>query len=258
MKFTTLMSGSKGNCTYIGSGKTHILVDMGCSLTYLRKALAGLSLAPEDMDAVIITHEHTDHIRGLAMLLKHYGIPIFAPRLTWEKLPCSADFPRQHREILGSKIEIGELELDFFPLSHDASQPIGLVADDGRYRLGLATDTGEITPGLVEKLKGADGLILEANYSPRLLEAGPYPRFLKKRIAGIKGHLSNAQCACCLKQVLSPKTQAVLLAHLSEVNNTPAHALSEVQQGLEGRGCAPFPPLYTAPNRQPHPLLRLA
>ncbi len=255
MKFTTLMSGSKGNCTFISSGKTKILVDMGCSLAYLRKALAGLSLNPQDIDALFITHEHIDHIKGISILLKHYDIPVFASPLTWEHLPFAAELPHFKRRVFKQGLELGCLGISFFKLSHDACQPVGLVFEDAKYKLGLATDTGTLTPGLLKSLKGADGLIIEANYSCRLLEEGPYPQFLKKRIAGIKGHLSNIQCAHCLENSINSKTKAVLLAHLSEVNNTPAQALLEIGSYLKGKAGPPL--LFTAPNRSPHPLIAL-
>ena len=257
MQFTTPMSGSAGNCIYIESGQTKVLVDMGCSLTYLKRALACLHTSPDELQALFITHEHIDHIRGAAVLAQKYHIPVYASPLTWQHLPFAEDLLPECRRVFEYGLQVGELTVDFFKLCHDACQPVGFVFGDGRRRLGIATDTGKITPAILAALHNVDGLVIEANHNEGMLANGPYPSFLKKRIASEYGHLSNRQCAQALAEIVGRATQAVLLAHLSETNNLPHLAISEIEQavalGQEGGHLQ----LTVAPNREPHPLITL-
>lgn len=256
MEFTTLVSGSTGNCIYVRGGNTRVLVDCGCSLVYLRQALANFEVSLDDIDAVLITHEHTDHICGLKPLIKH-GIPIFASPLTWENIPCASEIPSQKRHIFDYNMEIRDIHVDFFKLSHDAAQPVGMVFRYGDKSVGVATDTGEPTASMMKALSNVTGMVLEANHSSRLLDEGPYPTFLKRRIAGNLGHLSNLQCAHCLRKLVGENTQAVLLAHLSKVNNTIETALREVKQEVDREpGISGFQ-LSAALAKAPHPLISL-
>jgi len=256
MEFTTLVSGSTGNCIYVRGGNTRVLVDCGCSLRYLRQALANFEVSLDDIDAVLITHEHTDHICGLMPLIK-YGIPVFASPLTWQNIPSTDAIPTQKKHIFGYNMEIGQIQVDFFKLSHDAVQPVGMVFRHGKHSVGVATDTGEPTSSMMKALQNVTGLVLEANHSSRLLNEGPYPVFLKRRIASNLGHLSNLQSAHCLKKLAGKDTQAVLLAHLSKVNNTMETALSEVKQEVEREPGINGFQLSAAFAKAPHPLISL-
>lgn len=257
MKFTTLMSGSKGNCILVSGKNTHILVDMGCSTRYLKNALAAFKLSLDDISGIFITHEHSDHIKGMATLLKNYQVPVFTSTLTWNEMPFKSEVFKYKQNILSSGLEIGNLGIDVFKLSHDAVDPLGISISDGRYKLTVATDTGTPTPPLMEALKDSHGLIIEANYNDNLLALGHYPPFLKSRIRGRLGHLSNIQCAACLNAVINQKTRAVLLAHLSENNNSPQTALREVGENLKRELLPENMLLSVAPNRQAHAIVDL-
>lgn len=256
MKFATITSGSSGNCIYIEGGNTSLLVDAGCSNRCLKQALAGFGKTPEQISAILISHEHSDHISGALRFSRRFGIPIYASELTWEKLPFYHDFFPWERHIFDYGMEIGDIGLDFFRLSHDAVQPVGfLLAADGQ-RVGVATDTGIITPSMARLLKDCDGLVIEANHDRDMLLRGPYPYMLKQRVASERGHLSNQQAGEALLALLGPQTRHVLLAHLSETNNRPELALKQVctALGLSAAAAA----ISIAPRFEAHPLIDLA
>ncbi|MGI5892372.1 MAG: MBL fold metallo-hydrolase [Bacillota bacterium] len=258
MEFTTLMSGSAGNCTYISGGNTKILVDVGCSCRYLEKALSQIGVNLSDIDAIFISHEHTDHIRGVPVSSSRYNIPVFASDLTWGSLPFYEDFLPWQRHHFEYDMQIGDLSIDFFKTSHDAIQPVGMIFRHREKKVGLATDTGQVSPTMIKFLTGCDGLILEANHSSDMLAFGPYPYFLKKRIAGPKGHLSNKQSALALSKIVTQKTRSVLLAHLSEINNNEVTALTEIKQMLSHLKFACHCSITAAKNRTVSPLIKLA
>jgi phosphoribosyl 1,2-cyclic phosphodiesterase len=257
MEFTTLMSGSAGNCTYIRGGNTKILVDMGCSLRYLEKALAQIGVNLCDIDAIFISHEHIDHIRGVPTCSSRYDIPVFASRLTWQSLPFYQDFAPHKRHEFIYDMQLGDLDIQFFKTWHDAVQPVGMVFDHKGKKVAMATDTGQVSPTMIKSLSGCDGLILEANHSQKMLATGPYPYFLKKRIASEKGHLSNQQSAAALAQIITAKTQAVLLAHLSEVNNNAKIAMQEVKRELQRFNFSYSCPIIAASNRVVSPIINI-
>lgn len=235
MEFTSLCSGSSANCLYVAGGRTRVLIDAGCSCRFMEKALATLCIHPSQIAALMITHEHSDHIKGVARISRRFGIPVYASEQTWDNLPFKEDFLPWERHVYQYGMEIGELGLEFFRLSHDALQPVGLVLSHAGQRVGVATDSGCATPSMLRALEGVDGLVLEANHSLPMLQKGPYPAFLKKRVASEHGHLSNAQAAELLVQV-GQKARAVLLAHLSNNNNTPRTAMQEVMAYVQGSG----------------------
>lgn len=260
MEFTSLCSGSAANCLYIAGGHTRVLVDAGCSCRFLERALATLAVHPAQISALLITHEHSDHISGAARISRRFGIPIFASELTWENLPFKEDFLPWERHVYSYDMEIGELGLNFFRLSHDAVQPVGLVfthsAANAAHRIGVVTDTGCVTPSMLRALDGVDGLVLESNHSLPMLMAGRYPLYLKRRIASENGHLSNTQAADLLCQV-GRKARAVLLAHLSSNNNTPQTALREFTGHLSAEGAQLSYDIHVAQRDAPHPLISL-
>ncbi len=257
MKFTTIVSGSSGNCVYVEGGRTGLLIDAGCSIRALRAALAGLHIEESRIAGILITHEHSDHISGAARISRRLSLPIYASELTWENLPFREDFFGWERHIFDYGMEIGDIGLDFFRLSHDAAQPVGFVFEHQCQRIGLATDTGMVTPSMRRLLKNVSALILEANHDHPLLMGGPYPRFLKQRVASERGHLSNAQAAAALSELIGGETRAVLLARLSATNNTPELARSAAVAALSSRLEDGGLYLDIAPRYTPHGLIDL-
>jgi phosphoribosyl 1,2-cyclic phosphodiesterase len=206
----------------------------------------------------LITHEHSDHISGVAKIARRFGIPVFALEKTWQSLPFATDIPLAERHYVKRQMTIGDLDIDFFATSHDASAPCGMVFYRHEQKVGILTDTGTITPGMREILYDLDGLVLEANHNLNMLKMGPYPAWLKKRIASDIGHLSNQQAASLLADITTENTQAVILAHLSEANNTDERALEEVYAQLAARKIAIHYNLSVAPQRSPHELVDIS
>ena len=257
MKYTTLLSGSSGNSVYIEGGRSKILIDVGCSLKYLQKELAKISVTAGEIDAILLTHEHSDHISGVATLAKKYAVPVYASPLTWQALPFATLLPPLLRREFSYDLQIGDLNIDFFKTYHDAAQPVGMVVHYQKQSVGVMTDTGQVTDTMLAALEGVSGLVLEANHSPKLLASGPYPPFLKRRIAGQFGHLSNSQAAYALSNIARQTTQAVILAHLSRTNNTEEVMLAELNEELERLNVCLDCPLTVARQDRSHPLIEL-
>ncbi|MGI6361541.1 MAG: MBL fold metallo-hydrolase [Bacillota bacterium] len=257
MEFTTLMSGSHGNCIYICGGKTKILIDVGCSCRYLEKALAEIAVNLSEIDAILVSHEHGDHVKGVPVCAGRYDIPVFASELTWRELPFYDDFMPSKRHKFTYDMAIGDLEIEFFKTYHDAVQPVGMVVHHQNHRVAVATDTGKVTQSMVDLMQGCDGIVLESNHCEIALAEGPYPHFLKKRIAGSQGHLSNRQSAQALSRIITDQTQAVMLAHLSETNNTSQIAMSEIHNVFSQRDFSYTCAVSVAKNRAASPLVKL-
>jgi len=257
MKYTTLLSGSSGNSVYIEGGRSKILIDVGCSLKYLQKELAKISVTAGEIDAILLTHEHSDHISGVATLAKKYAVPVYASPLTWQALPFATLLPPLLRREFSYDLQVGDLSFDFFKTYHDAAQPVGMVVHYQKQSVGVMTDTGQVTDTMLAALEGVSGLVLEANHSPKLLASGPYPPFLKRRIAGQFGHLSNSQAAYALSNIARQTTQAVILAHLSRTNNTEEVMLAELNEELERLNVCLDCPLTVARQDRSHPLIEL-
>lgn len=238
MRFCSLGSGSAGNATVIeasqGITSTRVLVDCGFSERELKRRLARAGLAPEDLDALFVTHEHGDHVGCALSLSQRHHIPLWTSRGTWRALSThrgAADFDKDllHLCRSGDVLALGDLQLQPFAVPHDANEPLQLSANDGQRRLGVLTDTGSCTDPLLAALRACDALLLECNHDEDLLRAGRYPPSLKRRILGSHGHLSNAAAAQILAQCHHAGLKRVAAAHLSEQNNTPAlaaHALA--------------------------------
>ena len=235
LRFTSLGSGSSGNATVVeataGITTTRLLVDAGLGLKELAARLGRAGLTCDDIDAVFVTHEHGDHVGCAVAFAIQQGIPIWMSRGTWRSID-SPDLPRGLRFARdGEAIAVGDLEVLPFTVPHDAAEPLQLVATDGGVRLGIVTDLGASTPHLLECLRGLHALLLECNHDPALLAASRYPSFLKARIGGRFGHLSNAHAAALLAACRTPALGRVAAAHLSRENNSPAlvrDALAEV------------------------------
>lgn len=228
LRFCNLGSGSSGNATLVEARALHgkvvrLLVDCGLSLRELTRRLAQRGCGPQDLDAVFVTHEHSDHIGCVQTLMRKHGTPVWMSQGTWQGVAAEhAPPPQLHYARDAEPIVIaGHVELRPYAVPHDAREPLQLTVSDGQHRLGILTDVGAETPRLVQELRQCDSLLLECNHDADLLASGPYPPFLKRRIAGPRGHLSNDAAAAILRQCLHDKLKHVVAAHLSEKNNRP-------------------------------------
>jgi phosphoribosyl 1,2-cyclic phosphodiesterase len=219
LRFASLGSGSRGNGTVIESGSTRILIDCGFSETDTRRRLARLALEPGDLDAILVTHEHSDHIRGVARFSGKHDLPVWLSHGTHQQ--ANDDILKVNLIHGHEPFSIGDLQIFPVPVPHDAREPLQFVVSDGNWRLGLLTDTGSITAHIQEMLDKVDALLLECNHDVDMLMEGTYPPALKERVGGRLGHLSNDQAAELLNALDRSKLQHVIAMHLSEKNNTP-------------------------------------
>jgi phosphoribosyl 1,2-cyclic phosphodiesterase len=237
VRVASLGSGSRGNATLVEAQGSVCLVDCGFTLVETERRLARLGLSGRDLDAVIVTHEHADHVSGVARLARRYELPVWMTVGTFHALPEQDLADRVHHFHAGASIEVGALRVRPFHVPHDAREPCQMVIEDPAGQcLGVLTDTGSITPHIVQSLAGCHALMLECNYDPTMLVDGPYPPSLKRRIDGPYGHLSNAQAAQLLGALDRRALARVVVSHVSEKNNTPRLALEAV--GGLGDDCA--------------------
>lgn len=219
MRFAYLGSGSRGNAALIEVGQTRLLLDCGFSVVETRRRLARLGLEPEALTGIIVTHEHSDHLSGVERLARRFELPVWmtpGTRAAW-----SADsVPGLELISAHDRFIVNDIEVSPYPVPHDAREPCQYVFSDGVRRLGVLSDTGTITPFIREQLSGCDALLLECNHDPDMLTCGPYPEYLKRRVGGSMGHLSNAQAASLLEAIDTDTLSHVVVAHLSEKNNT--------------------------------------
>jgi phosphoribosyl 1,2-cyclic phosphodiesterase len=239
LRVRVLASGSKGNAALYSAGSTHVLLDCGISARRIEAALRQEGLCPEDLAAVFLTHEHTDHVQGLRVFLKNRSIPLFAAPECLES-PALRDLSPWHAEPLagGVPVTLGPISLTPFALPHDAAACFGFVVESGGVRAVQATDLGTPTALVRRRLEGAHCLLLEFNHDLDRLLHGGYPLDLKMRIKGRLGHLSNEQAASLLASCLHPDLEALYLMHLSEENNLPELALLAAREALAGRKVA--------------------
>ena len=224
MRFCSIASGSSGNCIYVGSECAHVLVDIGISGKKMEQGLNSLDLTGRDIDGILITHEHSDHIKGLGVIARKYGIPIYATGGTVDAmLRCGSlgKIPEGiFREIREDQaFEIKDLRINPFTIPHDAAQPVGYRLECGESSVGIATDLGKYNDYIIENLHNLDAILLEANHDIRMLQVGKYPYYLKQRILGDRGHLSNENAGRLLCRLLHDNMKAVFLGHLSRENN---------------------------------------
>ena len=241
LEVRTLASGSSGNCLLVRGGGTSVLVDAGISCRRIVNALRELGVEPGELAGVLITHEHADHIAGLATLTKQYRLPVYASRGTgWELCRRIAFVEEVLRPFEpGEAFQAGALEAASFPTPHDAAQSVGYVLSHGGKRAAVATDLGHVTPEVAQAVRGADLLVCEANHDVEWVRSnGRYPYPLKARILGERGHLSNEAGAELAWTAVESGARTVVLAHLSHENNTPARALEVVGGILARRGAA--------------------
>jgi phosphoribosyl 1,2-cyclic phosphodiesterase len=219
MRFASLGSGSKGNATLVEAGDTLVLIDCGFSLRETTRRLAHLGVDPGQLDAILVTHEHSDHCSGVAALSRRHRIPVYLTHGTASSGRCEGSF-EQRRFNSEDRFEIGALEVKAVTVPHDALEPCQYRLSWRECSLGVLTDLGCITPHLVESYRACHGLVLEFNHDLPMLEAGPYPPHLKRRVGGDWGHLNNGQAAGFLRQIDAAALHHLVVAHVSENNNT--------------------------------------
>jgi phosphoribosyl 1,2-cyclic phosphodiesterase len=237
LRFCCLGSGSEGNALVIealdGLWPTRVLVDNGFNLRQLARRLARAGLSFDALDAIVVTHEHSDHAGGVAVLARKRRIPVFATAGTARAVGLVEHGCDWHPLTDGVTVGIGGLAVRPYAVPHDAAEPVQFVFSDGDVRLGLLTDIGSCTEAVLEALARLDGFILECNHDAGMLRTGPYPHFLKSRIGGHQGHLSNEQAAGLLQRLDRSRLQVVIAAHLSRTNNRPALAQAAIAQVLD-------------------------
>ena len=235
MRCTTLASGSKGNCFFIEGEGGALLIDAGLSAKETMGRIAAAGLDASLISAVLVTHEHGDHIRGLDVLIRKLNIPVYATGGTLHDFMHhrrTSDKPLDCRVCRYDDVfTIGAFSIEPFATSHDDAEPCGFVIRENDVQIGYCTDTGILTSPMVDRLRCCDGIVLESNHCPDMLTNGPYPESLKRRIRSKRGHLSNPAAAACL-QALGKDMPQVILAHLSETNNTPERVSVSAREGL--------------------------
>lgn len=235
MRFASLGSGSQGNALVVEAGGTRILVDCGFSIEEAERRLARLGLAPGDLTGIVVTHEHGDHADGCLPFATRHALRVWMTYGTARAVAGEAATGVTLFEA-DCPFTVGELEVRPFPVPHDAREPVQLVVSDGARDLGVLTDVGAPTRHIAASLSGCAGLVLECNYDPELLAAGPYPPWLKARIAGPLGHLANDAAAELLAAIDRSRLRHLIAAHLSQTNNSPELATGALARVL---GCAP-------------------
>jgi len=230
-----LGSGSKGNCTLLATEKTRLLIDAGlsCRETYARLAVVGEPA--EGLDAVVISHEHTDHISGLRLLALDAKLPIYISRPTRDAVSWDARIESFEHFAASEKFTIGDIEITPFPIPHDAVDPVAFTFDSQGIRISLVTDLGYIPEVVKQRVKGSDCLIFESNHDLEMLKIGPYPWYVKQRVMSRHGHLSNNATASFLAEDFDGAARVLVLAHLSETNNHPEIARLSAEQALAQR-----------------------
>ena len=223
-KYCSLYSGSSGNSFFVTSGKTNIIIDAGVSLKKITTALQQIDIKGEDIDAILVTHDHIDHTKSIATLSNKYNIPVFANKKTWEAIPDIAiKIPDNNKKIFINleKFLIGDIEIFPFNTPHDAADPCGFNLYNSGKKISIATDIGYISDELLDHLKKSSSILLEANYDPEILKYSRYPYILKKRISSDSGHLSNIAAAKTISKLYDSGLTNALLIHLSKENNFP-------------------------------------
>lgn len=233
MEFAMAGSGSRGNATVIRAGNTTLLVDCGFSFTEIKRRLERLEMSVEDLDAVLVTHEHGDHVSGVARLAARMRIPVYASAGTARTCEQRRHFGGAQIFDSHVKFSIKDIEITPIIVPHDATEPTQFLFTDGARHMAIMTDIGHITPFVSESLSKLDALILESNHDADMLASGPYPLMLKERVGGAYGHLSNAQTAELLTQLDLSRLHTLALAHLSEKNNRPGLACDAVVDALD-------------------------
>lgn len=240
MKLHSLKSGSKGNASLVYTNNTKILVDCGISGKGVKSAMDEIGIDPSEINGIVITHEHNDHIKGVGVMMRRYNIPVFANSATWAAIMRN-DLGKLNDENIKifesvEPFSIGDIGVKPFKIPHDAAYPVGYCFDDGKKRAAVATDMGMLTEELFREIGGCSSVLIEANHDVSMLEVGPYPYPLKQRIKSNIGHLSNDDAAKAAEFLLKMGAEKIILGHLSEENNYPKLAYETVKLALEEIG----------------------
>ncbi|MDE5990702.1 MAG: MBL fold metallo-hydrolase [Clostridia bacterium] len=232
MKFCNLASGSKGNCTIISSDHATLMIDDGLNIRDLMQRARSANIDLSAIDAILVTHEHSDHIKGIAPLVKKYSIPIYCHKESAYALDAYAS-PYVVERDMDLQFEIGDIQITPFRLPHDSNYNLGYKLSDGKRSVAIATDLGYMNESIMRSLAESDLIMLESNHDIDMLRQGSYPFLLKQRILGKNGHLSNDECAQTISALAKYGTRHFVLAHLSQDNNTPELAFERVAKALE-------------------------
>lgn len=259
LKFCSLYSGSTGNSFLVKNDDTCILVDAGVSGIKIVEALDSIGLKIEQIDAILVTHEHTDHTKSVGTLSKKYNIPVFANAETWMAMPTEdKKVPENLKNIfyIDKKFTIGNLEIQAFSIPHDAANPCGFSIFGSGKKISIATDVGHITPSIFENLKESSFVLLESNYDPEVLKCSPYPYHLKRRISSPDGHLPNKEAGVTISNLIPSGLNSAMLGHLSKENNFPELAHQTVVNELLAHNYAEDSiHLYVASRNEPSDFL---
>ncbi|WP_181347373.1 MBL fold metallo-hydrolase [Thalassobacillus sp. CUG 92003] len=239
LRFSVLASGSTGNAFYIESGEEKILVDAGLSGKKIEGLLGQIDVTPHELTKILVTHEHSDHIKGLGIMARRYNLPIYANEKTWHamerhigKISLDQKFPFNMEETR----TFGNLDIESFAVSHDAADPMFYTFRSHGKKVSLVTDLGYVSERIKKTVEDADALIFEANHDVDMLRMGRYPWNTKRRILGDSGHVSNEDCGLALNDIISDRTKRIYLAHLSQDNNMKDLARMSVENILKERG----------------------
>lgn len=237
MRLTSIASGSSGNCVYVGSNQAHILVDTGISRKRVECGLNELDIACDDIDAILITHEHIDHICGLGVMARKHHIPIYTTQKTWETMIRCNKIGKVEEELFKVVIpdepfQIEDMTINATSIWHDAVDPVCYSIECEQSKVSIATDLGDYNDHILHKLKDSNALFIEANHDVKMLEVGPYPYHLKQRILGQNGHLSNDRAGSLICDLMSEGLQHIFLGHLSKDNNFEELAYETVKQEI--------------------------
>lgn len=257
MKVCVLGSGSSGNATLVTSNGTAVLVDAGLSCRQIQLRMESVGADPSDLDAVFLTHEHTDHVRGLSVLVKRFGPPVHVTQATADAAGAAViDSSGIHHIEAGTSCDCGSLDLHPFSVSHDAADTVGYVVSDGDVSVGIATDLGFVSAIARHRLRGCNLVVVEANHDPKMLRECRYPWDVKRRIASRHGHLSNTDAAMLVAEIVPDGTRCVVLAHISDDNNQPDLAVRVVEDELAARKLDGVR-ILTASRSKPTPVMEV-
>lgn len=241
LEFSSLVSGSSGNCHYIGSKDGNFLVDAGLSGVQIEKLIRNIDRHLEDIDGIFVTHEHSDHIRGVGVLSRRYDIPIYANKGTWEAMEKDlGKISDKNIKIFDTNSQLDFKGIGIKPISiyHDAKEPVGYIVEDGKKKISIITDTGRLDGNILDNMRDSDLYLIESNHDIQMLRNGNYPYHLQERIRSDYGHLSNDYTSKAIKSLVKGKGEKIILGHLSKDNNTPKMAFNQtaftlMELGLE-------------------------
>lgn len=239
LNFTSLYSGSSGNCLFVETQNTKILIDAGVSLKKIEKGLESINVEPSDLNAVIVTHEHTDHIQSLGNLSKKFDLPVFATSGTFDAMPKQTEKISETNKKninINEKFSVGDIEILPFQIPHDAADPCGFTLFSDNKKISIATDVGHMTNDILKHIDGSEFILLESNYDTNVLKYTKYPFKLKERIAGPTGHLSNKIAGQTINYLINSGLKNAMLGHLSKESNFPELAYQTVMDEIISNG----------------------